>query len=153
MPTIAAQYDPKVGPFLQVMILSGDMARQAATGALSSMPASTPYNALLDTGADSTCISPKVVTDVGLSPLGKLLMGGSTGSSPTNYYEFAVGLQIGVIATPTGHPQADFQFQMIEQGAEWPGNPERSCEVLLGRDILCRGIFSLSFDGHLILSF
>ena len=89
-----------------------------------------------------------------MSPLGKLLMGGSTGSAPTNYYEFAVGLQIGVTtAASPGRTPADFQFQMIEQGAEFPGNSERGYDVLLGRDILCKGIFSLSFDGHFILSF
>ena len=108
----------------------------------------------MDTGADTTCISPKVVKDVGLSPIGKKLVGGATGSRATNYYEFAVGLQIGEVTIPSpGQTQADFSFQMIEEGSEWPGNPSRGFEVLLGRDILCRGIFALSFDGHFILSF
>jgi hypothetical protein len=35
---------------------------------------------------------------------------------------------------------------------EFAGDPSRSFQMLLGRDILCRGTFTMSFDGHFTFS-
>jgi hypothetical protein len=43
--------------------------------------------------------------------------------------------------TPAGAPQAGES-----------SNPSSPFEILLGRDLLCRGAFTLSFDGHFTLS-
>jgi hypothetical protein len=37
-------------------------------------------------------------------------------------------------------------------GVEFMPQPGSGFDMLLGRDILCRGVFSMSFDGHAIFS-
>ena len=50
------------------------------------------YMALIDTGASHTAISAKVISDLGLAPIGKQPVGGVHGQAPTNLYTFQVGL-------------------------------------------------------------
>jgi hypothetical protein len=37
-------------------------------------------------------------------------------------------------------------------GTEFVPPPGTAFDILLGRDILCRGVFSMSFDGHGVFS-
>jgi predicted aspartyl protease len=60
------------------------------------------YMALVDTGASSSCISPRVVTDLGLQPFGKIPVSGVHGAVPTNVYQFVVGFVIPQRRHPTG---------------------------------------------------
>ena len=156
MPCIAGTYNPAVGPLVQLAIikpsaeiLSGtpDLQLVPITGALRSP---TFYNALIDTGATVTCISPRIVQEVGLQPTGKSMMTGSTGSSAVNTYQFGVGFLTNPRQTPTGQVAGILDVRIVDglefavQGAAF--------DILLGRDIICAGQFSLSFDGHMLLS-
>jgi hypothetical protein len=58
--------------------------------------------ALLDTGASSTCISSKVVDEVSLQPTGKMPVIGVHGRTPTNTYQFTVGLIVPQGQDPSG---------------------------------------------------
>ena len=106
------------------------------------------YMALVDTGASSTCISQKVIADLSLMPTGKVSAGHAQGISAANQYQFQV-----VFAFPMGPPSPTGVMPtqvmpMLVTGIEFIPQQGSPYEVLLGRDILCRGVFTMSFDGH-----
>ena len=108
------------------------------------------FQALIDTGASSTCISSDVVSRVGLVPTGKTMMSGVTGQKPVDQYSFSLGF----LLSPTAHPDGSLSGPIIVrsvQGLEF-NKGVASFDVLLGRDIICSGALSLSFDGHFLLS-
>jgi predicted aspartyl protease len=110
------------------------------------------YMALVDTGASCTCISQKVIQDLGLAPIGKVPVGHAQGIAATNSYQFQV-----VFAFPSGPaaPTGVVPSQVLAIpviGVEFMPQPGSGFDMLLGRDILCRGVFSMSFDGHAIFS-
>lgn len=112
MPCISGAYNPLVGPLTQLVIvaptpvmLSGVIGTSLAQGG-DAVPTPRFYTALIDTGATLTCISPKVVQEIGLQPTGKSTMTGSTGSSAVNTYQFGVGFMTNQVQTPTGNSQA-----------------------------------------------
>jgi hypothetical protein len=108
----------------------------------------TLYMALADTGASSTCISQKVIHDLNLSPIGKVQAGHAQGIAAVNQYQFQVVFAFPLGApTPTGLMPTQI-VPMLTTGIEFVPRPGSPYDVLLGRDILCRGVFSMSFDGH-----
>ena len=102
----------------------------------------TPFPALLDTGASVTCISPRIIQAVGLQPIGMRPMISATNSVPVNAYL----VDLIVIFGGTGFIINATQVMEFSPG----GNPP--FEILVGRDIICRGTLSMSFDGHFSLS-
>lgn len=147
MPCIAAPYNPKVGPLLQLAIFPPQVAL------LGSSPEEKHnyYMALIDTGASSTCVSAKVVSEVGLAPTGKIPVVGVHGSTPVNTYQFSVGFVIPQAQDATGAIIANITAFPVD-GIEF-ANPDCGFDVLLGRDILCRGQFSLTFNGQFVVCF
>jgi hypothetical protein len=146
MPSLSIQYNPKVGPLLQVAIFPIGFTPQ--TGAVTPLNP-TFYMSLIDTGASCTCITEKVIRDVGLSPVGKQQVGGVHGSGTTNAYQFQLGLIFPTAQLPTGVVNVNLTLFPVN-GIEFKSLG--GFDVLLGRDILCQGAFSMSFDGHAILS-
>ena len=75
-------------------------------------------------------------------------MGSATHQSvPTNTYlvDIGVPMQVGTAASI-------FWFGTI-QVFEFSPPPNSPYQLLLGRDILCKGTLSFSFDGHFTFSF
>jgi predicted aspartyl protease len=105
----------------------------------------TFYTALIDTGASCTCITPKVVSDVGLTPIGKQSVGGVHGRKAVNQYLFQVAFLFPQSQAATGAVTAN-AVAIPVTGVEFdsPGG----FDVLLGRDVICRGILHISWDGH-----
>jgi hypothetical protein len=150
MPCISGNYSPAAGPLIQVAIISDIMALgDVPPGEVS--PEMHLFTALIDTGASGTCISNKVVADCGLVPTGRTLMTGATGESVVDQFTFGVGFLLSPHQTPTGFVQTELNVRAV-QGCQFH-NGGVGFDVLLGRDIICGGSFSLSFDGHFILSF
>ena len=83
-------------------------------------------------------ISPLVVRAVGLAPIGMRQMTSATHSVPVNVYLANLLLPFG----QTGYLVPSIPLMEFAQG--WGD----SFQILLGRDILCQGILTLSFDGH-----
>jgi len=107
--------------------------------------------ALVDTGASHTCISANVIKDLGLTPRGKIPAYGVHGVGSTNAYQFTVGFAFPQTQIASGAVMANLQtFQCDGMEFDMPGGG--GFDVLLGRDIICKGVFSLSFDGHAIFS-
>ena len=121
-------------------------------GAAASTPANlNMFPALVDTGASVTCISSNVIQRLGLQPSGKTQMSGSTGQNTVDQYSFVVGFMFGVQQTPTGASAGELNAHLV-QGCEFVSHGF-GFDVLIGRDILCKGSFTLTFDGHFTLAF
>jgi len=134
MPSLNAKFDPSIGPLISVVVAP---ARTINPGALPNIQVNR-FPALIDTGASATCISPSVAQTVGLEPIGKHPMTSATQSILSNVYLVDIVLPFanaGLILN---------SIQVVEFNA-LDGFPY---QMLLGRDILCKGIFVLSSDGH-----
>lgn len=154
MPCLAGNYNPAVGIILQVAILPQTQVAALQTAPThpgpSPLPNLTMFAALLDTGASVTCISKNVVQSLALLPSGKATMSGSTGQNTVDQYTFFVGFIFGAQQTPSGAISGQLDARLV-QGCEF-SNHGFGFDVLVGRDILCKGTLSFSFDGHYVLS-
>ena len=148
MPCLSQSFDPAVGPVVNVGIAPAGTIK---AGAEESTPIIT-YTALLDTGADITCISAKVASERGLRPSGKRRMGGSTGTGDVNTYLIDIGFPFGKLPTAGAPPSAIQAFILQNvQVMEYVGAHPKF-NVLIGRDIICQGLFSMSgWDKRFIL--
>ena len=147
MSCISGKYEPAVGILLQVAILKESPVENG-------MPATPELRldqALVDTGASCTCISQKVASEVDLQPLGKEPMNTPGGEVAQNTYQFFVGFIISPKQEPTGVFTGNIALHSVK-GAEFQ-NDGMEFDVLLGRDVICKGGLTLSFDGHYMLSF
>lgn len=149
MPSLSITYNPNVGPLVQLVIWSPNYRPSQHQSPINPTPM-TMYMALIDTGASCTCISRKVISDIGLSPIGRQRVGHAQGSGATNQYQFQVAFVFPTAQAPSGVVQANVVAHLVT-GVEF-SPPIGSFDVLLGRDIICTGAFSMSFDGHAILS-
>ncbi|MGH6838114.1 MAG: aspartyl protease family protein [Methylocella sp.] len=147
MPCLSIQYNPKIGPIIQVLVWKPGFAPPQGTGA-APMQAST-YNALIDTGASCSCVSDKVIKTEGLVPSGKQQVSGLHGSRPTNAYRFQLVIPFIQSQHVGGQVTANVLLFNIN-GIEFVPMP--NIDVLVGRDILCTGTFTMAFDGHATLS-
>jgi hypothetical protein len=110
------------------------------------------YNALFDTGASATCISPRIVKDVGLTPIGKVNMISASHVVAANQYIFCVGFPIGMQQQPTGTVSGALNVFENITGLEFqPAGA--TYDVLVGMDIIARGVLTLDFQGHWSFSF
>lgn len=110
----------------------------------------TTFMALIDTGASHTSLTAKVVSHLGLTPISKRPVGGVHGQQPTNIYHFQVGIPF-----PTGPINASGTISVKLIAFNVSGSEFVSAgnfDVLLGRDVICQGVFSMSLDGHAIFS-
>ena len=137
MPCLSSSYNRAVGPIINVGVYP--------SGAFDpTRPPPGPlvaYPALLDTGASITCISPAVVQAVGLQPIGLRSVVSATHTVPVNAYLVDLVLPFGAAGLVTPGTQV-LEFAALH-GA--------SFQILIGRDIICRGALTLTFDGHFTL--
>lgn len=138
MPGLSGRFAPGTGPLINVGILQPGLL-QPAPGSPTQV---TTFPALIDTGADSTCISPAVAQAVGLRPIGKRPMTSATHSVPVNVYLLDLLLPFGATSLVVPGKQ-------VMEFAQPGGGP---FQVLIGRDIICQGVFTMSFDGHFTFS-
>jgi hypothetical protein len=150
MPSLSIPYHPSVGPLVQLTIWAPNY-RPPLQPSVSAPLQMNMYAALVDTGASCTCISRKIIQDVGLTPIGKQQAGHAQGTAPTNTYQFQVVFAFPQSQLPSGAIQTGLMAHLV-MGIEFIPPAGGSFDVLLGRDIICKGAFSMSFDGHAILS-
>ncbi|SRR5229473_2183330 len=152
MPCLSGNFNPAVGIILQVAILpQSQLAILQSQPAPVTAPNITMFAALVDTGASVTCISANVVQQLGLQPAGKTSMSGSTGAQTVDQYAFLVGFIFGAQQAPSGAISGHLNVNLV-QGCEFT-NHGFGFDVLIGRDILCKGNLNMSFDGHYVLAF
>jgi hypothetical protein len=138
MPCLSGQYNPAIGLLINVGVLPPGTVTPAGVG---NTPL-TAYPALVDTGASKTCISLTVVQAVGLKPIGLAPMISANQTSPSNQYLADLALVFGAGAL----------FVQNIQVSEFTAAPNSPFQILVGRDIICRGALTLSFDGHFTFS-
>lgn len=134
MPCLSGQFDPAIGILINVVVLPPGLLSPGTTVSFPLMP----VPALIDTGASTTCISPQVVQSVGLRPIGMQSMLSATQAIPVHVYLVDLLLPFG----SAGLIQPGIRVMEFFAGGASP------FQILVGRDILCQGTFTISFDGH-----
>jgi hypothetical protein len=135
----------------------------ASTGGLTATPSGFPtvgniptppmFRALIDTGAQATMISPNVISTLGLSPLGKMLI---SGVGPRAHYHDAFLFQVafvipiispGQVVVPGAQIPAMIHVNRnVIYGAEITSTGGRF-DVLLGMDVLSSGTLIVQGNG------
>ena len=143
MPCLSGQYNPDIGVILQVGIFPGGFLANVKQKPSQTIESAKGHilNGLVDTGADNTCISSTAAQSIKLSPVSKTAVHGATGSSQMNQYRIDFILEFGnqQIAMPN--------LIAIEYSAH-----SNHYDVLIGRDIICRGVLTMDFSGHFSFS-
>jgi hypothetical protein len=135
MPCLNGKFNPQVGPLINVKILgAGTMTLQNTAFPSTALD----FVGLIDTGASRTCITPKVAQDVGLSAVSKMPFGGVHGLKPVNVYLIDIVVPM--------MPNSFFLGGI--PAMELAAIPNSPFEVLIGRDLICRGVLTLGSDGH-----
>lgn len=138
MPCLSGRFDPGIGPLINIGVLQPGVLTPAAPPTTQI----TTFPALIDSGASATCISPNVAQAVGLQPIGMRPMTSATHSVPVNVY--LVDLLL-----PFGNAGFILPSTQVMEFAPAGGSP---FQILVGRDIICRGALTISFDGHFTFS-
>lgn len=138
MPCLSSKFNPQTGPLINIGVSPVNNLEPNSIATVQT----TSFLALIDTGASSTCISSQVAQVIGLRPIGMQPMISATHSVPVHTYLVNLLLPFGSagLIVPS--------IQVLEF------MPASGCpfQILLGRDIICKGIFTLSFDGHFTFS-
>jgi len=142
---VTGNYNPKVGPLINVAVMKWD-----PTVSVPDVRVLNQFQTLVDTGASCTCISDHVIEKCELEATGIVPMTGATGTAQVDQFSFAVGFIFPRNQDASGSVDLDMNVQPVQGLRFHKGIGD--FDVLLGRDIICRGAFSLSFDGHFILS-
>lgn len=139
MPCISIQFDPKLGPIINLgfAVANSLGPALAAAGSGDTKPAVVIFPALVDTGAAISCISPKIAQEVGLQPIGKRQMASATHITDVNTYLVDVMLPFGDPSTPTLSAVSGSMTLMEFQPNQAP------YQALMGRDIICEGLLSV----------
>jgi Aspartyl protease len=149
MPCLSGRFQYPGGIIIPVVVLP---VSAGAAGNIISGQVLHTFTALMDTGATQTCITTKVVQDIGLTPKGKRGMISASHTVTVNTYLFSIGFPMGVAPDPRGTASGSmFIFHAID-GMELNASGT-TFDVLLGMDVISRGSFKIDFDGHFSFCF
>ena len=140
MPCLSGQFNPQIGPLTNIALMPVGTAPSAPTA--SPVNISQTFIALIDTGATTTCITPAVAQLAGLQPIGRRPMISATHETDVNVY-------LADIFVPFGNLVYSIPGLQVMEFATPPGSP---FQMLLGRDVICSGVLTLSFDGAFTFS-
>jgi hypothetical protein len=110
-----------------------------------------PFKALIDTGATTTMITTRVIEELQLQPVNKRLWHTEHGDRWRPAYLFHVAFYGETVAMGDSEEDGASQVNRIHictkiiNGGEI--NNEPSFDVLLGMDVICTGILTVSHDG------
>ena len=137
--------------------ISGSFAKDGLTMEVGVLPHGEPvgtslklFKALIDTGASRTCISDRLVSLYRFAPTGDATMNHAWGSNHAYTYLFNMFVPTRVEAGVRGESSGDVSMFTLE-GLSFKATSD--FDILIGRDFLCKGSLSLSFDGHFTLCF
>lgn len=144
MPCLSSKYDPTTGLFISMIIapvgvVNAPSKAKIPVAAPAAPAALTTFTGLLDTGADTTCITQAVADAVGLKPFGKIPMSSATHTTDVDAF-------LGDICIPLGGTQLFHMPGVVLMKFET--RPGAQFQVLVGRDVICKGSLTLTFDGH-----
>lgn len=125
-------WDAETGPLVEVGLFSGPTGWQS--------PQEIPrFRALIDTGAEETCVSRTATASLGIrdSPIGLRSVVSPSGRARLNVYE----MHLVFFITPT-------VTQILEMEVAETKTDSHDWDVLLGRDVLSRAMFTMGFGGR-----
>uniref|UniRef100_A0A7V4G6J4 Peptidase A2 domain-containing protein n=1 Tax=Desulfobacca acetoxidans TaxID=60893 RepID=A0A7V4G6J4_9BACT len=135
MPCLSGKFNPAIGILINIGVLPANTATPTITQF-------HMFPALLDTGASITCISLSVVQALNLVPIGMRPMVSATHAVPVNQYLVDLIFPFGSV----------IYIMSAMQVMEFVATNTTPFQILLGRDIICKGILTMSFDGHFTFS-
>jgi hypothetical protein len=134
MPCLSGKYDPAIGAIINIGVIQAGII----TPGVKSAGEIKIFPALLDTGATVTCISPEVARVLGIQPIGMQPMVSANQAKPANMYLVDLVL-------PFGTSGFVMQNAKVMEFTPFGSAP---FQMLMGRDIICKGALTLTFDGH-----
>ena len=146
MPCISGTYDADTGVLLQAGLLPGGTTEPAHRQAAASGDGQTRITVataqtLLDTGASQTSISPRLAAQVALEPIGKIPIQSATGLMSVNTYYVDIVLRFG----PQSIVVPNLNACEFDSG-------QAPFQILIGRDIICKGVLTMDFAGRFTFS-
>jgi gag-polyprotein putative aspartyl protease len=161
MPSLSGAFNPNIGPLISLFltppaVLRGGMQPSSAVPAQQATLNVHATMALIDTGASITSVTAALAQQVGLPLIGKRPIGTAGGIVGANIYLADIGIPFSAIPSgPVGQPLPPanvvaatvtnitvLEFQC----------PSPHFQMLLGRDILCKGVFNIGFDNRFTFS-
>lgn len=138
MPCLSGSYDPAIGPIIELGIghPREELLRQSADRSQAFFGVRT----LVDTGSASTCVTSATARRIGVLPAGKSWMASTIGSQQCYFY--ILDLQL----PTTGHHGQPAPIRVRDVQVIEIATMSQHFDALLGRDVLDRGLFTLS--GH-----
>src|SRR5438552_14832759 len=140
MPSLSGTLDPRTGPLITLFltppaVLQGAVRSSAAAAAQQAPLSVRATIALVDTGASITSVTAGLARQVGLPLIGKRPMGTAGGVVAANLS--LADITIPFTAHPSGPAATIPNISVLEFQYSSP-----HFQMLLGRDILCRGVFT-----------
>ena len=159
MPSLSASFNPAIGPLINLFLTPPAFLHQAIQSGAGSPAAPIAVHAtpaLIDTGASMTSITAQVAQIARLPLIGKRNVGTAGGTVAANVYLADIAIPFGALPPlALGQPTT----AVLAQAATIANVTilEFQCasphfNMLLGRDILCRGVFTFSFDNRYTFS-
>ena len=144
IPAVSGDYEPDVGILLQVGIVPGGTIQATQSGEANGSSVEVigaGAQGLIDTGASKTSVSPKLARALNLRPNGKVPIRSVTATVETNSYAVDIVLTFGT------HSAVIENLEVCELDLG-----SAPFDVLIGRDILCRGVLTMDFAGRFTFS-
>ena len=148
MSLFTLQNHPLNGPVINAGIVPSKQRQAALKEAGKPVPQPQVVRALIDTGASCSCVDPRHLTALGLSPTGTVqIHTPSNDDEPTEHDQYDVGVVI--VAGQGDHPLYLDTVPIVASSLEKQG-----IDALIGRDILAgcvlvyngkAGLFTLAF--------
>ena len=146
MPCLSGDFNPAIGVIVQVVVVPGGQlgtikSQQQGAGNQQLTVNAPTANGLMDTGADATCISEKLAKALNLKPTGKVQTVGVHGPEQVNQHSVDLLLQFGAHAIGIPNLRVS-EFKGISP----------NYDLLIGRDVICQGVLTMTFNGRFTFS-
>lgn len=161
MPSLSGSFNPTVGPLITLLLTPPAVLRGAMLPA-GTVPQAPPIpanvaRALIDTGASITCVTAAMARSASLPLIGKRNMGTAGGTVPVNVYVADIGIPFSPLPAPA--PGQTTAVGVVASSAVIPNVTilEFQCasphfQMLPGRDVICRGVLTVSLDNRFTFS-
>ena len=137
-------------PIVRVALIPGNVSSEPVTGFPNENSLQTlECRALLDTGADGTSVCASVARAAGLRYLGKRPVVGIGGQNYHRTWATRIGFFLDEEGADIGNPLSNHgNLFVLEEPVLAVQIPDNSrFEVIIGRDILCKGTFIMRPNG------